>query len=73
MRTTPRSYIPILEEFKTTFESEYIYIQNDTRQRIKTHEGKQAVDSAIEFLKNMSPVPPIKRISVGLCKYAISE
>jgi uncharacterized protein YkwD len=62
-RTDPETYAQKIESFKRFYAGHYIYIAGQTQ--IKTREGVQAVNEAIEFLRSVEPVPPLK-ISRGL-------
>ena len=70
LRTNPESYIPILEEYRTLFDNEYEYDDPETRARIRTMDGIGAVDEALAFLREMTPVPAIRFLSIGLCRAA---
>jgi hypothetical protein len=68
VRTKPASFIPVLQEYRNRFEDEFrVVIGKGTK--LKTVEGTRAVDEAISFLKQQSPLNPFNTLSVGLSRY----
>jgi uncharacterized protein YkwD len=67
-RTKPAEYAKFVEKHKKRFIDEMMY-KMPSRGRIRTQEGKKAVDEAIEFLKKAKPVGKLK-LSKGLSKAA---
>lgn len=66
VRTNPKSYIPIMEEYKKRFEGNRVEIGK--RKYMVTKEGVPAVDEAIAFLSSINPVgklSPSKGMSLG--------
>ncbi len=63
IRTNPKAYIPILENYKQRFQGKRVKIYN--QRFMLTHEGLSAVDEAIRFLQSASPVAPLT-ISRGM-------
>jgi len=63
VRTSPQTYLPILQSYRQCFEgnkvklSDYVYLQ--------TQEGVKVVDEAIAFLKSAHPVGALS-ISIGM-------
>ena len=66
VRANPRSYIPIMKEYKKRFDGKKVSIRKG--RYIVTNEGVAAVDEAIAFLSKQSPVSslrPSKGMSLG--------
>ena len=59
MRTNPKSFIPILEDYIKRFDSTGYIVSRDGKPRLRTQEGVAAVREAIEFLKTQAPVPAL--------------
>ena len=68
-RTQPAKYAKLTEKYKKTFIDDKTYKMPGTSTRIRTQEGKKAVDEAIAFLKKAKPVGKLK-LSAGLSKAA---
>lgn len=60
VRTNPKAYLPILENYRKRFEGNLVNISNNTYWQ--TQEGVKAVDEAIAFLKL---APPVKTLSAS--------
>jgi uncharacterized protein YkwD len=54
MRTNPKSYIPILEKYRSRFQGKNVKLPNGNL--LRTNEGVRAVDEAIAYLKSARPV-----------------
>ena len=54
VRTNPKSYLPILEDYKKRFEGKRVRMSDGVY--LQTQEGVKAVDEAIRFLKKARPV-----------------
>jgi uncharacterized protein YkwD len=63
VRTNPRSYIPIIENYRKRFQGNRVRVAHNTF--LITQEGVKAVDEAIAFLKSARPVGTLK-ISRGM-------
>ncbi len=66
VRTNPKSYIPIMEEYKKRFRGNRVKIGE--RKYIQTKEGIAVVDEAIAYLSKVRPVgtlSPSKGMSLG--------
>ena len=68
IRSNPKSYISVLEEYKKKFEDGYkiVFGKNFT---IKSIEGLKAVDDAICFLKEQESLETNLILSEGVSRY----
>jgi len=57
-RTAPHTYGGFLREFRSRFRGKSYLLPGNTT-RVKTVEGKAAVDEAIRFLSRQKPLPPL--------------
>ena len=57
-RTAPRTYSDYLRTFRGRFQGK-TYLLPGSSTRVRTHEGKAAVDEAIRFLERQRPLPPL--------------
>ena len=58
LRADPHDYVPFLEDLRGRYEG-YL-IKQPNKVTIRTKEGVQAVDEAIDFLNQQKPVGPLK-------------
>jgi uncharacterized protein YkwD len=66
-RTNPKKYASKIEQFKRFYAGNYIYIAGQTQ--IATREGVSAVNEAIDHLRAITPLQPLK-VSRGLSQAA---
>ena len=59
IRTNPKAYIPILEEYLNNFDGNLLTLP-DKHEILETEEGPKAYKEAIEFLKNQKPINAIE-------------
>ena len=55
IRTNPKAYIPILEEYLKNFDGNLLTLP-EKKEILETEEGPRAYKEAIEFLKNQKPI-----------------
>jgi uncharacterized protein YkwD len=70
VRTDPKAYIPILENYKQRFQGNRVKISNDVF--IQTNEGLAPVNEAIAFLRKASPIS-VLRSSKGMSLAAMDH
>ena len=59
IRTNPKAYIPILEEYLKNFDGNLLTLP-EKKEILETEEGPRAYKEAIEFLKNQKPISIIE-------------
>ena len=59
IRTNPKAYIPILEDYLSNFDGNQLRLP-DKNEILETEEGPMAYKEAIEFLKNQKPINVIE-------------
>lgn len=62
LRTDPRAYVAVLEDYRGQFRGDQVI--RPGRVTIQTREGVAAVDEAIRFLRRQPPLPPLRRDAV---------
>lgn len=60
LRTDPKSFIPILEDFKKLFKGDILYRPGEIP--LQTVEGVAVIDNAIEELNNTEPLGVVERV-----------
>jgi uncharacterized protein YkwD len=58
VRTNPKSYLPILEDYRQRFQGNKVKISSN--KYLITQEGVKAVDEAIAYLKQVKPIGALK-------------
>lgn len=67
VRTTPRSYLPLLNNWKQRFSGNQVKLSQQVF--LRTIEGVNAVDEAIDFIQSTRPLSPLK-LSLGMSQAA---
>jgi len=67
VRSTPTTFIPMLEERMKRYEGNVL--RREGKPNLLTQEGEEAVRDCIEYLKSVGPVPFLE-LRPGLCKAA---
>lgn len=67
VRTQPRSYLPLLDNWKQRFSGNQVKLSQQVF--LRTIEGVNAVDEAIDFLQSTRPLSPLK-LSLGMSQAA---
>ena len=58
VRTNPKSYIPIIQNYRKRFQGNRVKISNNVF--LRTNEGVKAVDEALAYLKKARPIGALK-------------